>query len=262
MNGNDRKGLVLQDRDRRLLQELATMRVFDREQAKCVAGFSSTTRANCRLLALTKTGLLRRFFLGTKAGGKKALYALSPAGAKLIGVPYRGPRRSRDEVLVADFFVAHQLFVNDFYCAVKHRETPVPGVRFIRWMGFWEPLESGSPLIPDGYFELQTPAKTLAAFLEVDLGHEGHAVWKAKVEEYLRYAVSGHFAERFHGPQFRVLVVTNSDRRMHALRATVAARTQKLFWFTTFDSITNGGPWSSVWLRPKDDQPQSLLSRP
>lgn len=253
MNGNSRTGLVLQDRDRRLLYELATMRVIDRDQAKCVAGFGSTTRANCRLLALIKAGLLRRFFLGTKAGGKKALYSLSPTGAKLIDAPYRGPRRTRDEVLVADFFVAHQLLVNDLYCAVKHRSIPIPGVRFLRWVSFYGPLHNGSSLIPDGYFELHTPTKTLAVFLEVDLGHEGHTVWKAKVEEYLRYAVSNHFAEQFSQPQFRVLVVTNSDRRMRALRTTVAARTQKVFWFSTFDSITSDGFWSPIWRRPKDD---------
>jgi hypothetical protein len=72
MTGNNKR-LVLQPRDRRLLEELATMRVVDREQAKIVAGFGSTTRANTRLLALSRAGLLRRCFLGTTAGGSKAL---------------------------------------------------------------------------------------------------------------------------------------------------------------------------------------------
>ena len=56
MTGNNGKGIVLQERDRHLLKELAVMRVIDREQAKCVAGFGSTTRANNRLLALTRPG--------------------------------------------------------------------------------------------------------------------------------------------------------------------------------------------------------------
>jgi hypothetical protein len=262
MIGNDRRGLVVQERDLRLLGALATLRVIDCEQAKCVAGFGSTTRANVRLLALTRAGLLRRFFLGTTAGGKKALYALSPAGAKLVNVAYRGPRRSQDEILVADAFVAHQLRVNSLYCAVKHGTIPVPGARFIRWMSFWEALENGNRLIPDGYFEISTAKQTIAAFLEVDLGHEGHAIWKAKIDEYLRYALSGNFAERFDQQQFRVLVVTNSDRRRDALRATVASKTQKIFWFSTFDSIEKEGMWSPVWLRPKDGEQQSLISLP
>src|ERR1039458_886835 len=66
MTGNNGRGIVLQARDWQLLQELAVMRVVDREQAKIVAGFGSTTRANVRLLALTRAGLLRRFFLGSR----------------------------------------------------------------------------------------------------------------------------------------------------------------------------------------------------
>src|SRR5258708_26414910 len=116
MIGNNHKGIVLQDRDRHLLRELALMRVIDREQAMCVAPFGSTTRANSRLLGLTRAGFLRRFFLGTVGGARKALYALSPTGAKLVDVPYRGPRRGRDETFVADFFVSHQLRINDLYC--------------------------------------------------------------------------------------------------------------------------------------------------
>ena len=51
MTGTKRPGFVLQDRDRHLLSELAVMRIADREAAKVVAGFTSTTRANTRLLA-------------------------------------------------------------------------------------------------------------------------------------------------------------------------------------------------------------------
>src|SRR5947207_1145413 len=116
MTGSNRRGLVFQPRDRHLLEELAAMRVVDREQAKIVAGFGSTTRVNARLLRLTRAGLLRRFFLGTTAGGAKALYALSLKGARAIGVPLRGPQRRQDEAIIADFFVEHQLAVNDLYC--------------------------------------------------------------------------------------------------------------------------------------------------
>src|SRR4051812_39611471 len=97
MVGNDHRRLVLQDRDRHLFRELAVLRVIDREQAKIVAGFASTTRTNARLLALSRAGLLRRFFLGTTGGGQKALYALSQKGATLLDLPYRGPRRKQEE---------------------------------------------------------------------------------------------------------------------------------------------------------------------
>lgn len=259
MTGNSKTRIVLQERDRHLLKEIAIMRVIDREQAKCVAGFGSTTRANSRLLALTRAGLLRRFFQGTEVGGKKAVYALTQAGANLADVPFRGPRRSRDQVLVADFFVTHQLSINQIYCALKYQPIPIPDARFLRWVSFHNPIDSGSSLIPDGYVEVAIANKTLSAFLEVDLGHESRSVWRTKVQKYLRYAVSGDFTKQIGQPQFRALVVANSERRMASLRAATGELTHKIFWFTTFDSINRDGFWSPIWQRPTDDRRQPLL---
>ena len=46
--------------------ELAVMRVIDREQAKVVAGFGSTTRANARLLKLTRAGTPEAVLYGSR----------------------------------------------------------------------------------------------------------------------------------------------------------------------------------------------------
>jgi hypothetical protein len=259
MTGNKRKGIVLQERDRRLLREVGVARVIDRDQAKCVAGFGSTTRANCRLLALTRAGLLRRFFVGTDAVGKKALYTLSPNGAKLVASRYQGLQRRRDEVLLADFFVNHQLKVNDIYCILKFRPIPIPDTKFVRWVGFSESVDPGLALIPDGYAEIAAPGRFLAAFLEVDLGNETRAVWTKKVREYLRFAMSNTFPQQFRQDRFRVLGVTTSERRLEFLRLATATETDRIFWFTTFDAIESGGFWSAIWKRPKGDQLHALL---
>ena len=259
MSGNEHYGLIVQERDRQLLTELAVMRVIDREQAKIVAGFRSTTRANFRLLALTRAGLLRRFFLGTGGGGKKALYAISEKGAQLAGVPYRGPRRRQDEMLVADFFVQHQFMVNQIYCALKYQTISVPGVAFRRWIAFHEPIVQGIRLIPDGYVELDTPSGILAAFLEVDLGHESLTVWKEKVRSYLQFALSGDFERRFGQSRFRVLVIAPSERRLHSIRKTVALSTQKIFWFASLSAIRSAEFFGSAWFRPTSEVSQPLL---
>jgi hypothetical protein len=259
MNGNRRKGIVIQERDRRLLRELSLLRVMDREQVKIVGGFGSTTRANLRLLTLTRAGLLRRFFFGTVAGGRKAIYALSLKGAALVDVPLRGPRRRQDEVLVADFFVTHQLLINEIHCLVKYQPIPFEGAKFARWQSFHEPLLTGNSLTPDGYCEIATQKTSLAAFLEVDLGNESGSVWKTKVQAYVRYAVSEKFAEQFGKSRFRVLAVTNSERRMHALRRATLTVTDKIFWFTTLGSVKREGFWSPIWLRVKGSDRQSLL---
>jgi hypothetical protein len=264
MSGNDRslkhsRGMVLQQRDQHFLGEVGVMRVIDREQAKVVAGFGSTTRVNARLLALTRAGLLRRFFLGTVAGGAKALYSLSEKGARLVGVTDSGPRRRQDEAVVADFFIQHQLATNDVYCTLKYNRETQAGIAFKRWMGFPKRPTPGLRLIPDGYVELETPAGILAAFLEVDLGHERLQVWRDKVRNYLDLAVTGNFEREFKQHRFRVLVVADSRRRLDAIREAVLAATDKVFWFTTFESIRRHGVFAPIWRRPKGQEPQPLI---
>lgn len=252
--------LILQWRDLHLVRELAVMRVMDREQAKIVAGFGSTSRANARLLALTRAGMLRRFFLGS-GGGRKAIYALSRKGAQAAQVPCRGPRRPQDAFIVADYFVGHQLAVNAIYCALKYGVIPVPHVTFHRWLSFAEPVVPEIRLIPDGYVEFMTPTGITACFLEVDLGHESQTIWKRKAEHYLELALSGKYREHVGHERFRVLVLANSERRLHSIRKTVRAITQKIFWFATLASVRNDF-FAPVWFRPGNNQPTKLFETP
>jgi hypothetical protein len=258
MIGNEHHGMVIQERDRHLLRELSVMRVIDREQAKTVSGFGSTTRANVRLLLLTRAGLLRRFFLGTSGGGKKALYALSAKGAQLVDVPQRGPRRRKDESLATDFFAQHQLVVNQIYCALKYGAKPMV-VTFRRWIAFHQPVTSGLRLIPDGYVELASPVGIIAMFLEVDLGNESLTVWKEKVRNYLQFALSGECERQFGQSRFRVLVLANSERRLLSIRKAVSAATDKIFWFASLEAIDRVGFFAPSWLRPKGEEQLPLI---
>jgi len=257
MTGNNEPRLVIQPRDEHLLRELAAMRIISREQAKLVAGFGSTTRANTRLLTLYRAGLLQRFFQGTRAGGTRALYALSAKGAKLIGSPYARLRFSNDELIVANFFVAHQLRVNSIYCTLRYRPIPLPGISFTRWVNIAKPVVTR--LTPDGYFELAAPQGLTGSFVEIDLGYEGSTVWKEKVRSYLRYASSGDFTKQFGQHRFRVLVVTTSDSRVRLLAKVIEGATDKIFWVTSFEAIDRKSFWSPVWVRPSDPTPKTLL---
>jgi hypothetical protein len=258
MTGIKHHSIIVQPRDLQLLHELGEMRVADREQLRIAAGFHSTTRINTRLLALTHACLLRRFFIGF-GGGRKALYALSKKGARLVGVPERGPRRRQNETLIADFSVQHQLFINAVYCDVKFGTIPVSGVNFVNWIAFSAPPVSGLSLLPDGYLEFKTPSGIDAMFIEVDLGHEALSVWTEKARCYVQLAVSGEYARHFCQPRFRVLVLANSERRLHSIRKAVAAITQKVFWFSTTEAVRGEKFFASVWLRPVGESHQSLF---
>jgi len=259
MTGSKRTGLVVQERDRKLLSELAVMRIIDREMTKLVAGFDSTRRANARLLQLTRTGFLRRFFVGSIAHGRKAVYTLSPKGGEFVAAKLGGITRPAGRLVIGDAFVEHQTSINEIYLAVKHRSAPQAGARLRRWITFRQSISEAIKLTPDGYFEIALGDFIRAMFLEVDLGTEALKVWQQKTASYLQLAVSGEFTQRFGQPQFRVLVVASSEKRLANIRASVAKSTDKIFWFTTFDSIHRDGFWSPVWLRPTSGQRLSLL---
>jgi len=250
-------GLVLQARDRRLLEALESMRIVDRDQVMAVAGFHSITRANTRLLRLKNAGLLGRLFVGSWAGNRKALYVLSAKGAAIAGVQlWHLNRRSADRLIV-DPFIEHQLAVNSLRILIN--SPPAADVRVNSWKVFREPLSASVPLAPDGYFEIQVTESIHPMFLEVDRGTEGQRIWKQKTQSYLRLAASGEFARRFGRERFRVLVVAHSARRLDSIRKAVSNHTEKIFWFAPFESINREGFWSPIWVRPKGDLKHSLL---
>lgn len=259
MPGNRRKGVVLQDRDRHLLSELGVMRIMDLELVRVVAGFDAIRRANRRLLKLTQSGLLKRFFIGSVACGRKAVYTLSPKGTELIQANLGGVNRPSNRLIVGDTFIEHQMAINQIYVILRYRALPPTCSRPRRWLAFYDSISEAIKLRPDAYFELETGPATRAMFLEVDRGTEALSVWRQKTNYYLHLAVSGEFQNRFHQPQFRALVVASSERRLLNIRATVLKSTDKIFWFTTSDDINRDGFWSPIWLRPTGDQRQSLL---
>ena len=260
MSGNKAKPMILQKRDLDSFRIIGRdARLVDREQFMQFAGFTSQTRANVRLLKLTANGFLRRYFLGTFKGGSKALYTLSPKGALAAEVQNRPVIRPKETLLVGDPFINHQLAINDVHIAARF--ATFEGCKAVQFRSFPEPLTKSIPLIPDGYFEFETPFGVRAAFLEVDCGTETLKVWAKKTNLYLQLAISGTFKKLFQQEQFRVLVVVSSERRLQSIRKTIANQTQKIFWLSTLEQIKCEGFWSQVWLRPTGDLKLSLLER-
>lgn len=249
--------VIPQERDRSLFKVISLLRIIDREQAQKIAGFNSVTRANTRLLKLTKAGLLKRFFFVSALGGKKAIYCLSKAGAELFGVEPNSIERPADSFLIGDRFVAHQLAINEIYCSSSIR-THSTDPKTSGWRFFQSPISQAIPLSPDAFFEFESNSFIRSMFLEVDRGTEGLTVWNDKIKNYLNLATSGGFEQLFQRSRFSVLVVTTSQVRMHSLRFHVRKITSKLFYFTTLEAITEQGFWHSIWLRPEGDQLQPL----
>jgi hypothetical protein len=219
------------------------MKVFDRDQAQEIAGYSSLRRTNERLLELVRSGLLRPIRFGS---GEPAAYTLPG-----LALQQRGD-------IPTTLFLRHRLAVNSIYLGAKYRALP-ESARLVRWVYFEQTLSKTVPLIPDGYLEIESPSSVYPIFLEVDLGTEPLSTWHKKTQLYLNLAISGEFTKLFNHEYFRVLVVAHSERRLANIRSTIADSTSKIFWCSSFESINRDGMWSQVWLRPAGHQRLSLL---
>ncbi|MBA3915516.1 MAG: replication-relaxation family protein, partial [Acidobacteriales bacterium] len=247
--------------DKVLFRELAMLRVVDREQASLITGRRNVSVSTCNawLLKLCRVGLLKRFFIATELGGLKALYSLTAKSAALVSSPLRPLQRSNDSVMISDPFVQHQLAVNAVILQLKCSESPIPDVRFRRWMSFPQSISPAVPLTPDAYIEFAFKETLHPVFCEVDRGTETQTVWKKKIALYIRLAIGGDFPRVFGQERFRVIVVAESERRLAQIRKTVASQTEKIFWFSTLKNINQKGFFASHWLRPAAEASQAFL---
>jgi hypothetical protein len=258
MAGNRKRGAVVQARDLTLFREMGTLRVADREMAKLAAGFRSTTRVNERLLKLTRLGLLKRFFAPSENGGMKAIYGLTLKSAAMVDATSGDFQISAKGKISRSAFLEHQMAVNQIYLQAKFGAQP-EGATFLRWISSRQSLAPSIPLVPDGYLEVQTPTGIRANFIEIDLGTESSKAIAGKAEKYLQLAVTGKFHEIFKRSRFQVLLITTGPKRVSSLRQAVSKVTDKLFWFSTLNAVSERGLWEPIWQRPSSSEPISLL---
>ena len=250
---------VLTSRDLFLLRTLVVTRVLESEQVQIIGGFGSVRRTNRRLLKLVRAGMLRRWFVGTRGGGQKAIYGLSPTGTRLIDQPAHGLITwKQDALITTSQFLTHQQAINRVYLSARFRLL-VEGSSCTKWQAFREPLSDSIPLVPDAYLEIAKDGVVYPMFLEVDCGTESSTVWKKKAQLYLQLAIAKEFEQMFDRTRLRILIVFSSDRRLNAIRRVIAERTEKLFWFTTEDRINSDGLCGSIWLRPKGNEKIPLV---
>ena len=89
MAGNKRVGLVVQERDRRLLSELGVMRILDRESAKLVAGGAEHDLIDVDAPVATQASLAIAWSPKWRASldGKAVPLTESPEGLLQVAIP-------------------------------------------------------------------------------------------------------------------------------------------------------------------------------
>jgi hypothetical protein len=242
--------MVLTERDRRVVADVASFRVVTREQLQRLGHFRSKTRANATLARLVRFGYVQRRGVPALAGSQRGLYFVGPAGAALLTKPAEG-RRIRH---LSDLFLTHELLVNDVRIAfVATRE-----LRVGKWLTDEDLRPLKLPVVPDAYAEYERSGKAFAVFVELDRGTESLLRWRTKVSQYVQLASSGRFRAVFERNFFRVLAVAPSATRLTSLRRTTAQVTDKIFWFADSAELGRLGPLAPIWRRPTGDTLHSL----
>ena len=256
------RGLLLSERDRRIVSFVHRFRLLSRDQLMALAPFGSLTRANTRLPALVRARLLSRKSLPVYPGkgSAQALYFLGSASRTVLEVDAPAIARhirqvSRWEMPYVEHVIKANQVVVDFLTATKR--TPDVALFAFRTEPELRQVFVNRPLVPDGWLAWVQHGKRFNCFVEVDLHHEGLVQWRKKVLDCLAYAESGLHEEVFGFRSFRVLVLAKSRGRLENIRR-VAQQAGRLFLFAEIEEVTSQNLLGPAWLAAWDNRQISL----
>ena len=223
-------GEVLSERDRRLLLDVADLRLVTGRQLQRLsfagpdASSHNSRVARRNLERLTGRGLLQRLHRrvgGIRAGSSSYVYAITATGTQSIGRPHhRGQVR---EPSLA--FLSHQLAVVEVVVALREAEHSglLAALQVETEPTCWRALNDGrgSVLKPDLFLTAATTNEELLAFIEVDQGTEHAAALSRKAGLYRAHYASGQEQQR-EGVFPEVLWLANDEPRQQQLRAAMA----------------------------------------
>jgi len=241
---------ALSDRDRQVLETVASLRLACTRQLQRLYFTGGTPRSNLRsaqrvlgkLAELRLLSRLERRVGGLRAGSAGHVYALGTAGQHLAGG--RGPaggRLVRRPWTPALPFLRHRLAISELYVRLVEasRLGEVELVGFVAEPGSWRryhgPHGSVSWLKPDAFVTTVSGDYEDRWFVEVDLATESPLVLGRKCQAYLGYQSSGR-EQAAHGVFPLVLFVVPGERRLKVVEGVIGRQTprdRRLFRVTT-----------------------------
>lgn len=249
-----RPPLALQERDLDLLRTAYEYRLITTPQYLLLYADESRDAIYRRLQKLFHHGYVDRIGRNPNA---PLVYALGSRGGEVLGVSCRKE--------VGDPYLLHQLMIGDF------RVTLALASRGQGVTVAWRDIGEGSPIKPDGFFDLQFPDRPDGRnraffFLEADRSTMTSRRFMAKLLAYAHWRAQGGHTAKFGIKNFRLLTVTKSEERMRNLIGLVV-RTEALqgiqpaLWFTSQNRFTPSQPssiFAPIWETP--GEPEVLQS--
>lgn len=269
----------LMPRDIQALKAIYEYRAISHRQLlDLVFGKNHPSIGTKRLYALYHNGYVERMFLPARGGVavSPTVYLLAEKGARELSLrgDYADFYWSKDHLRIGSLFLQHTLSISEVRVQLT-LACQDAGVSLVEWRGERELKHSydtvsistaaggtrQQPIIPDGYFVLNTLTGKRHFMLELDRGTMEGKRFRAKVEGYQAYLDSGLYTQRFGTKSLRILTVTESDRRLKNLKAiTERAGGKSRFWFTTLDALASAHILSSpIWHVAQRQHLQGLL---
>ena len=131
--------ILLQPRDREIMQAVYLFRMLSRTQIETLFHFKCTRRVNSRLRKLYDHHYLSRSFLPTVRGSAKAIYYLGSKGitvvAEELGIDLNLiKRKCKATSKLRELFLSHALELNDIRIAFSLRLKDHPEMELERWI--------------------------------------------------------------------------------------------------------------------------------
>lgn len=268
--------LFLQERDQEIISSVYEFGFMTRQQIQDLHNFHCVTRINVRLRKLFDHGFLTRRFLPATRGTAQTIYFLGPEGIDLLSERTGADRleiTKRQKVYVdrKEMFLTHDLLLNDVRIAIQQVLINQPQMQLNDWVNYTDCLQQWNDTIskpikrekimfrPDGYFRYSRLGKLFGCFIEVDRSTMSNNRFQSKVRLYLDYALSGAYPLKYGLHFFRVIVATETRKRLDNLKSATEKITDKIFWFTIRENLTVGRFLEAIWERPGREGMFSLL---
>lgn len=222
----------LSERDRAILADVGRVRVLTGRQverlhfAELAGRHRDRTRRRVleRLTSLQLLATLERRIGGVRAGSAGLVFALGPAGQRLLDLEtsYGVNGRVRQPGTPTERFLAHNLVVAELYVTLV--ETARIGdlvlVDFRAEPGCWWRDSEGEWIKPDAFVVISSGDVEDAYAVEVDQATESVPTLRRKLMVYLNLAATEERGPGG-GPLPRVLVTVPDDRRLAVVRELV-----------------------------------------
>ena len=227
----------------------------------------SVRNTNYRLHKLIESGYVsRRFYPSVSLTPKVPLYYLGTKAAEALGFQPDAPEilaRRKQALQLRDGAIPHFLLVNSVHIKFLTATRDYPDYELHSWIHQYDSLwrilnDHAFPLRPDAYAEFSKDSYTVRVFLELDRGTERGPAIRNKLTEYHQYALSGLFQEHFSAPNFRVLFITNTDRRLRHLVRHMTHYESDIFWTTTTRCFFDHPLFHPCWSLPRSDVLNSI----